>query len=54
MTTVANLLARKQKLLEMLRDDPGPNEHAEIEGLLAQIDAALDELEEPGEIADEN
>jgi hypothetical protein len=48
MTTVANLLARKQRLVERLHENPGPNERAEIERLLAQVDAALDMLEEVG------
>jgi hypothetical protein len=48
MTTVANLLARKQRLVERLHENPGPNERAEIERLLAQVDAALDLLEEVG------
>ncbi|MGC2083564.1 MAG: hypothetical protein WA702_09425 [Bradyrhizobium sp.] len=41
MSTVANLLARKQVLLERLEIDPGPNEREEIERLLAQIETAL-------------
>jgi hypothetical protein len=48
MTTVANLLARKQRLVEQLHENPGPNERAEIDRLLAQVDAALDLLEEAG------
>ena len=48
MTTVAKLLMRKQKLLERLREDPGPLERDEIERLIAQIDTALDLLEEGG------
>jgi hypothetical protein len=48
MTTVAHLLARKQRLVERLHENPGPNERAEIERLLAQVDAALDVLEEVG------
>jgi uncharacterized protein Yka (UPF0111/DUF47 family) len=48
MTTLANLLARKQQLLERLRENPGPNEREEIERLLTQIDTALDLLEEAG------
>jgi hypothetical protein len=52
MTTVARLLARKSQLLDRLRQDPGPNEHAEIGRQLADIDTALDLLEEvgPGEL----
>jgi hypothetical protein len=53
MSTAANLLAQKQQLLERLHGDLGPNERAEIERLLVQIDAALDLLEEPDETADE-
>jgi hypothetical protein len=34
MTTVANLLARKQQLLERLQERPGPHERDEIERLL--------------------
>jgi uncharacterized protein Yka (UPF0111/DUF47 family) len=49
MTTLANLLARKQQLLERLQEDPGPNEREEIERLLEQIDNALDLLEEVGQ-----
>jgi hypothetical protein len=48
MTTVARLLARKQRLVERLHENPGPNERAEIERLLARVDAALDVLEEVG------
>jgi hypothetical protein len=53
MTTVANLLARKQQLIERLGDNPGPNERQEIERLLGQIDTALDLLEVPGKTSDE-
>jgi hypothetical protein len=49
MTTVANLLARKQTLLDRLQNDPGPQERDEIERLLAQIDL----LDRPGQIGDE-
>jgi hypothetical protein len=48
MTTVANLLARKQQLVERLQQDPGPNERQELERLLEQIDTALDWLERQG------
>ena len=48
MTTVANLLARKQTLLERLQNNPGPHELDEIERLLAQIDIALDLLDRSG------
>jgi hypothetical protein len=47
MPVVANLLAQKQKLLERVQEDPGPNERAELERLLAQIDNALNLLELP-------
>jgi hypothetical protein len=53
MTTLSNLLARKQKLLEQLQQNPGPHEREEIEGFIAQIDTALNLLEEPGETDDE-
>jgi len=55
MTTVANLLARKQLLLERLQENPGPHERDEIERLLAQIDTALGLLDQtgPGETGDE-
>jgi len=46
MTTIAELLAQKQRLLERLQEDPGPHEHEEIERLLAEIDAALNQLDE--------
>ncbi|WP_454628275.1 hypothetical protein [Bradyrhizobium cenepequi] len=48
MTTAAKLLAQKQQLLERLQQDPGPNERAEIERLLGQIDTALNLLDEAG------
>jgi hypothetical protein len=48
MTTAAKLLAQKQQLLERLQEDPGPNERAEIERLLEQIDTALNLLDEAG------
>ncbi len=53
MTTLSNLRARKQKLLKRLLENPGPHEREEIEGLLAQIETALDLLREPGETRDE-
>ena len=46
MTTLAKLLARKQKLLQRLQEDPGPNERDEIESQLAEIEEALDLLDE--------
>jgi hypothetical protein len=56
MTTVANLLARKQQLLGRLQEDPGPHERNEIERLVAQIDIALDLLDQtgPGETGDDS
>lgn len=45
MSTVANLLAQKQRLLERLENDPGPNERDEMERLLAKIATALTWLE---------
>ena len=48
MTTVANLLARKQLLLDRLQEDPDPKERDEIERVLAQIETALNLLDKPG------
>jgi hypothetical protein len=48
MTTAANLLARKQKLLERLEENPGPNEREEIDRLLEKIDTALNLLDQTG------
>jgi hypothetical protein len=48
MTTAANLLARKQKLLERLEENPGPNEREEIDRLLGKIDTALNLLDPTG------
>ena len=55
MTTVSNLLARKQQLLERLQEEPGPHERDEIERLIAEIDTAWNLLDEagPGETSDE-
>ncbi|MBR0808465.1 hypothetical protein JQ636_33465 [Bradyrhizobium japonicum] len=50
MSAVANLLARKQSLLERLQSRTGPNEREEIERLLAQIETALNLLES-GDVA---
>jgi len=44
-SAVANLLARKQALMERLENGAGPNEREEIERLLAQIETALNLLE---------
>ena len=46
MTTIAKLLAQKQRLLERLQGDPGPHVREEIERLLAEIDAELNQLDE--------
>ena len=46
MTTIAKLLAQKQRLLERLQEDPGPHVREEIERLLAEIDAELNQLDE--------
>ncbi|WP_314956305.1 hypothetical protein [Bradyrhizobium cosmicum] len=43
--TVVSLLARRQQLLERLRETPGQNERDEIQRLLEQVDAALDLFE---------
>jgi hypothetical protein len=55
MTTLARLLARKQQLLERLREDPGQHERDEIERQLEEIDRALNSLDEagPGKSSDE-
>jgi hypothetical protein len=45
-TMVTKLLAQKQELLQRLEEDPGPNEHDEIERLLAKIHTALNLLDE--------
>ena len=45
-STPATLLAQKQKLVERLRQDPGPNERDQIERLLADIDEALNFLDQ--------
>ncbi len=45
MTTIAKLLARKQRLLELLREQPGPAEELAIERQLAEINHALDLFE---------
>ncbi len=44
----AKLLLRKQQLLERLQEGPGPHEREEIERLMAEIDSALDSVEEAG------
>jgi len=46
--TPATLLAQKQKLVERLQQDPGPHERDQIERLLAEIDEALNFLDQDG------
>jgi hypothetical protein len=41
MSTIEKLLAQKQRLMEQLASDPGPNEREEIGRLLAKIETAL-------------
>ena len=55
MTTVANLLARKQLLLDRLQENVGPHEREEIERQLEQINTALNFLDDagPGKSTDE-
>jgi hypothetical protein len=45
--TVTELLARKQKLLERLQEEPRLNEQDEIESLLVDINAMLNRLDAP-------
>ena len=54
-TTVARLLARKQQILERPQENLSPEERDEIERQLAQIDTALNLLDEagPGKTNDE-
>jgi hypothetical protein len=47
-TTMAKLVAQKQELLGRLEQNPGPNERAEIEELLAKINTALELLSDAG------
>jgi hypothetical protein len=54
MAVIETLLMQKQQLIERLNNNPDRNERAEIEGSLAQINAALNLLEEAGETSDEN
>ena len=46
MKTIATLLARKRQLIDRLQEDPGPHERDEIDRLMAQINRALDDLDE--------
>jgi hypothetical protein len=55
MTTItAQLLARKQKLLERLEQNPGVHERDDIERQLEQIDTELNLLDGPGTSRDES
>lgn len=47
MPTVAELPARKQRLLERLQEDPRLNEQDEIERSLARINALLNRIDRP-------
>jgi hypothetical protein len=46
MTAIAKLLERKSQLLELLGQDPGPEEREQLERLLAQVNTALDLLDD--------
>ena len=46
MTTVEKLLAQKQQMVGRLQEDPGPEERNRIEGLLGEIEIALNLLDE--------
>ena len=48
MTTIANLLARKQQLLDRLQENPEPSEREEYERVLAKIEIALNLLDKTG------
>ncbi len=48
MTSLAKLLAQKQRLLERLEEGPAAYERDEIERLLAEIDETLELLDESG------
>ena len=47
MTSIAELLTRKERLLSRLEEYPGPNERDELERLLDKIDAELNALDRP-------
>ena len=47
MTSIAELLTRKERLLSRLEEYPGPNERDEIERLLDKIDAELNPVDRP-------
>ncbi len=46
MTTLAKLFARKQQLNDRLEENPGVHEREEIERQLAEIEAALNLLDQ--------
>ena len=48
MSTVTMLLARRHQLQQRLDEAPGAHERAEIERFLAEIDTALELLDEAG------
>ena len=47
MTSIAELLTRKQHLLSRLEEHPGPNERDEIERLLDKVDRELNAVDRP-------
>lgn len=47
MTSIAELLTRKERLLSSLEEYPGPNKRDEIERLLDKIDAELNAVDRP-------
>lgn len=51
LSAVAKLLNQKERLLARLDNDPGPNERAEIQALLAKIETALKLLGSQGAAA---
>jgi chaperonin cofactor prefoldin len=48
MSKVAELLEQKQTLLERMQEQPGPDQLAEIERGLKEINEALNEIESEG------
>ena len=54
MKTVATLLARKQQLVDRLQENPGPHERGEIDRHMAQINRALDEIDEAWSVESAN
>ena len=47
MTSIAELLTRKERLLSRLEEYPGPNERDEIERLLDKIGVELNAVDRP-------